>query len=113
MQYSLVAICLCLFLLSGCSTLSPWGNYEQDLFFYYHDPDEQEYFYYSLQKHLTLCEEKGIKPAPGLYAELGTLCLKQQDYQCATKQYQAEMQTWPESAVLMTSLIRSTKRMDR
>ncbi len=102
---------LTLLIVGGCSTVTPWGNYEHNLFKYYESPETTTQFKQETESHLKECERSNIKPAPGLYAEVGTLCLKQANYECAIEFYQKEKLNWPESEVFMDKLIRSTKRV--
>ena len=94
-------------LLSGCATtgLYDWGHYEDDLFDYYHQPSEKEQVVADLQRLLEKQEANGRKPAPGLFAELGTMYLLEGDSVTAIRFYQKEAEYWPESAPMMATLI--------
>jgi hypothetical protein len=98
---------LTLVTLTGCVTtgLYDWGHYEDDLFDYYHQPGEKEKAIADLEKLLAKQEAKGRKPAPGLYAELGTFYLLEGDSATAIGFYQKEAEYWPESEPMMSTLI--------
>lgn len=98
---------------AGCTmtggALYDWGNYEDNLFSYYHDPVDQEAV---LARHLELLarlERLDRPPAPGLLAEAGTLYLLLGDEQKAIEYFQQEHDTWPESQVMMGALITNLK----
>ncbi len=63
-----------------------------------------------LEAHVGEMEKSNAKVAPGLYAELGTLYLKAGATQKAIDFYTKERNAWPESRVLMTSLIQNLER---
>ena len=93
--------------LSGCATttLYDWGNYEDDLFDYYHQPGQKDAVMADLIEHLQMQETKGRKPAPGLLAEAGTFYLLDGNKEMAVTYYKKEAATWPESTEMMSSLI--------
>jgi len=94
-------------LLSGCVTqgLYDWGDYEADLFDYYHQPGDKERVIENLVKHLERMESTGRKPAPGLLAEAGTFYLLEGDAETAVDFYRQEAAIWPESRPMMATLI--------
>ena len=94
-------------LLSGCVTntnLYDWGDYEETLFVFYHEPAYKEG---ALQNYLTFLEQhQGPKLlAPGLYAEAGTFMLEEGNIEQAIQYYRLESEQWPESRPLMSVLI--------
>lgn len=94
--------------LSGCVTTQAgyqWGNYEQDLYAYLHSPDEKARVIEDQLEFIARCERLDLTPAPGLYAEVGTLLLLDGQRERAVKFYAKERDHWPESAYLMTSII--------
>ncbi|EHU4837276.1 DUF4810 domain-containing protein [Vibrio parahaemolyticus] len=102
-------------LLFGCqttNTLYDWGGYDEGLYEYYYDPIEAKEFPIVLETHLVELEERGQKPAPGLYAEVGTFNLKSGNTSKAIAFYKKEAETWPESAPLMSALIQNLERLD-
>ncbi|OUS26522.1 hypothetical protein A9Q99_18510 [Gammaproteobacteria bacterium 45_16_T64] len=102
------------FVMSGCSrNLYDWGGYNDHLYDYYSDPSTADAFLISLEKHLAKIESAQGTPAPGLYAEVGTLYLQKGDEYQATQFYQKEHDAWPESRYFMATLIKSlNKRKD-
>lgn len=106
MKNTLMIAAICVLLSSCASTrLYNWGSYEQDLFNYYEKPETQEQLIAELQENLQKQEAQGNKPAPGLYAELGTLYLEKNDTASAVEFYQKEYEAWPESRPLMQTLL--------
>lgn len=87
-----------------------WGNYEQGLYKTYKDPTMAPELRGNIEEQVVFVQANGQKMAPGLYAELGTLYLEAGDKENAKKYYALERDTWPESTVLMTSLINSIDR---
>lgn len=98
---------------AGCATtggaLYDWGNYEDNLFSYYHDPVNQEVVLARHLEHLARLERLDRVPAPGLLAEAGTLYLIMGDEQKAIEYFQKEHDTWPESQAMMNALITNLK----
>ncbi len=98
---------------AGCTStggsLYDWGNYEDNLFSYYHDPVNQEVVLARHLAHLASLERHDRLPAPGLLAEAGTLYLLQGDEKKAIEYFQREHDTWPESQAMMNALITNLK----
>jgi hypothetical protein len=101
-------------LLAGCAAprLYNWGGYDQGLYAGYKDVTKMEDLRVKLEKHVAAMELAKQKVAPGLYAELGTLCLQSGATSKAIGFYSQERQAWPESAQLMTSLIQNLERQN-
>jgi len=102
----LVLILLALFT-SGCAVQGryDWNQYDQRLYDYYKNPATGEAFAEAMAAHVQALETAGKKPAPGLYAELGTFALSRGDSRQAVAYYSKERQAWPESRGLMSALI--------
>lgn len=101
-----VALTVCL-AVSGCATTGgiSWGSYEEDLYRYYHQADKRERVVADFVDFIARVEQRGGKPAPGLYAEAGTFLLLQGKREKAIAFYQKEHEAWPESQTLMSTLI--------
>ena len=101
-----------LLLLTGCAApgLYQWGGYDQSLYAGYKDVTKMEALRIKLEAHVGEMEKSNARVAPGLYAELGTLYLKSGATQKAIDFYTKERNAWPESQVLMTSLIQNLER---
>lgn len=99
-------------LLTGCAApgLYQWGGYDQSLYAGYKDVTKMEALRNKLEAHVGEMEKSNARVAPGLYAELGTLYLKAGATQKAIDFYTKERNAWPESRVLMTSLIQNLER---
>jgi hypothetical protein len=99
-------------LITGCAApgLYQWGAYDSDLYAAYKDITKMENLRSKLEAHVGEMENSKAKVAPGLYAELGTLYLQAGATQKAINYYIKERNTWPESNILMTSLIQNLER---
>jgi hypothetical protein len=99
-------------LLTGCAApgLYQWSGYDQSLYAGYKDVTKMEALRIKLEAHVGEMEKSNARVAPGLYAELGTLYLKAGATQKAIDFYTKERNAWPESRVLMTSLIQNLER---
>lgn len=101
-------------LLSGCAHRQyEWNNYDASLYRYYKEPNSAEAFRLSMETHLKDLEAKNLRPAPGLYAEVGTLYLERGDRLTAATYYRKERDTWPESRHLMDALLINLERMNK
>ena len=104
----LLLISLVLLMVSGCSgRLYDWDGYNDHLYNYYKDPATADRFLEQMETHLQRVEEKGGTPAPGLYAEVGTLYLQKGDQLQAIFFYQKEHDAWKESQYFMAALIKN------
>jgi hypothetical protein len=99
-------------ILTGCASpvLYQWGGYDQALYAGYKDTTKMEALRLKLESHLGEMEKSKQKVAPGLYAELGTLYLQAGATDKALGYYTKERDAWPESRVLMTSMIQNLER---
>lgn len=112
MRTPLLAAAL-LLALPGCASrvgLYDWNQYDASLYRYYKDPSSAEGFRISMETHLKALEAKGLRPAPGLYAELGTLYLESGDRRTAVDYYQKERDAWPESRHLMDAMLTTLQK---
>jgi len=109
---SLLVAAVVLVVLPGCAApgLYAWNSYDANLYRYYKDPTSAEAFRTSMETHLKTLESKGVRPAPGLYAELGTLYLERGDRTTAVTYYQKERDAWPESRHLMDAMLSTLRK---
>ncbi|WP_188151996.1 DUF4810 domain-containing protein [Teredinibacter waterburyi] len=108
----IVFLIIGLLLLSGCgaTTQYKWGNYEKNMFDYYHQPSRKDKV---ISDHLNMVANppiNGQKLAPGMFAEAGTFYLEQGDLAKAIEMYQLERAAWPESTKLMDALIENLQK---
>jgi hypothetical protein len=109
-----ILLAISLALLGGCAHKQyDWDNYDANLYRYYKDPSSAEAFRISLEAHLKTLEQAKGRPAPGLYAELGTLYLERGDRLTAAAYYRKERDTWPESRHLMDAMLSNLDKMTR
>jgi len=112
---SIPFLLLPVFILAGCLTetgLYRWSGYNQQLFDYYQNPETAEEFRLQMEATVLEAEKDGMRVAPGLYAEIGTLYLQKGDRTGAVSWYKKERETWPESVVLMDALILNLEKSD-
>lgn len=103
---TVLALLLAVLFASGCATRRyDWDNYDSRLYHYYKDPSTADDFRVSMEKHFQVLESHNLRPAPGLYAELGTLYLEKGDRQTAEVYYKKERDAWPESRYLMDAML--------
>lgn len=97
--------------LAGCATgpedqrLYRWDDYDSQLHAHLRGADNGSAMRERLARHIAALEARHETVAPGLYGELGTLCLKAGDRAGALENYRKERAAWPESRVLMDALI--------
>ncbi len=108
----IICISFALGSLTGCASpsLYQWGSYEQMLYQSYKDSTKTEALRKGLETQIGSLEQSGLRVAPGLYAELGTLFLQSGDKRKAIELYKKERQTWPESNGLMSAMIKSLEQ---
>jgi len=98
--------------LPGCAKprLYDWNSYDSNLFRYYKDPTSAEGFRVGMETQFKELEAKNLRPAPGLYAELGTLYLERGDRTTAASYYKKEHDAWPESRYLMKVMLSNLEK---
>jgi len=92
----------------GCApnpTLYQWGDYEQKLHEAYKDPSAILEFQAELLEMIQASELNGVLPPPGVYAEYGYALYLSGQLNGAIVYFAKERESWPESAVLMTTVI--------
>jgi hypothetical protein len=88
-----------------------WGEYESSLYDHYKTPDaDNTVFTRRLSDAISDAEVSGKRVPPGLYAEYGHLLLESGKSQQATEYFAKEKKNWPESTVLMDTLIRLNEK---
>lgn len=106
-------------LVSGCASsgLYEWGKYDESLYNYYKNPENEEKLFLSLEKVIKDVSNKSNsfqKPiAPGLYAEYGYLLLERGRYKDAITAFKEEKKTYPESSLLMDKMIKSASQQSK
>jgi hypothetical protein len=93
----------------GCvpnPTLYEWGQYEQTLHAAYKNPSAIPEFQAELLGLIQASELNGSPPPPGIYAEYGYALYLRGQFNGAIVYFAKERETWPESAVLMTTVIK-------
>lgn len=85
-----------------------WGEYDYALYDFYQSPENRGTYRTALEEVMDDASDSRPVP-PGLYAELGYIELEDGNTERAIHMFQLEMQTWPESAVLMTRMIRAAR----
>ena len=107
MNKKALLLALAALMATGCASTThfQWGNYEQNLYDYYHEAAVKEKV---IADHIKMVDSHGgtgKKIAPGMYAEAGTFYLEKGEADKAVAYYKLEKEAWPESAKLMDQLI--------
>ncbi len=101
-----------LFLFASCATQISesglyWGKYSNSLYEYKKNPSKE-----NLLKHkneliaiISKSKELKLRPPPGLQAELGTIYAEEKETNLAMENFVAEKSTYPESAVMVSTLV--------
>lgn len=99
---------LCYFL-AGCAAqpkMYYWGEYSESLYSYKKEPSDD-----SLRKHKQVLFEiieksdaGGMKVPPGVYCEYGYISMKEGNKKEASRYFDLEAQTYPESKVFIQQL---------
>ncbi|MBW2275062.1 MAG: DUF4810 domain-containing protein [Deltaproteobacteria bacterium] len=113
MTHRRVAILALLVVLAGLSvgctpepTLYRWGVYEQTLHEAYENPEAIPGFQAELLNLIQTSETDGGLLPPGIYAEYGYALYLNNQPDAAIIYFAKERERWPESAVLMTTVIK-------
>jgi len=111
--FTIVALFFSLINLQGCTSVSKagyyWGKYSETYLAVVRKPskDTTQQHISELREILSVSEEKGLRPPPGICAELA-FYLSQLDKQGnqdeIEKFYQCEMTTYPESKIFIERL---------
>lgn len=104
--------------LTGCVVAQPtptgfyWGNYSRDLYSYRKDPSPATLarFKTTLEKIIKEADiNSSRRVPPGVYAELGKIYLEEGDKEKALQLFEQEATHFPESSVLMSSLMEKAR----
>ena len=92
-----------------------WGEYSNSIYSCKKDATEE-----NLLKHRQVLEtiikeshEKSLRVPPGVYAELGYICFRQNKNDDAVRYFDLESKTYPEAGILMQRLIQAAKAKDK
>ena len=96
-------------LIAGCAGPAKysWGSYEPALYQHYKTPGQIADLETELARTIQQATEKGEKVPPGIYAEYGFVLQQRGKLTEAAGFYHKERQAWPESAVLMNTMLQS------
>ena len=105
---SIMAAALSVAFLSGCVAPGKynWGNYDGSLYGYYKDPTRLDTHLAEMENIIRTSEQTHMKVAPGIHAEYGYFLMQNGKSSLAVAQFEKEKTNWPESAQLMSSMIR-------
>jgi hypothetical protein len=81
-----------------------WGTYEDSLYTYYKNPGDRAQYEKSLVNAIQAGTKSG-RVAPGLCAELGYMQMEDGDLAGAKRNFEQEMQLFPESRPFLTGII--------
>jgi hypothetical protein len=104
----LLLAALPLLFLSACVAPAKygWGNYDGTLYGYYKDPTRLDAHVAEMESIIKSSEQTSKKVAPGIHAEYGYFLMQAGKAEAAATQFEREKTNWPESAQLMSSMIR-------
>jgi hypothetical protein len=107
-MHRLLLAALSLSLLSACVAPAKynWGNYDGSLYGYYKDSTRLDAHVAEMEGIIRSSEQTNKKVAPGIHAEYGYFLMQNGKTDAAVTQFEKEKTNWPESAQLMTSMIR-------
>lgn len=109
MTFKRIALLTLLLAVAACQPAKPpiysWGSYEKSLYGYYKVPGNPAPLTISLEEMIATGKKQGRVP-PGIYAEYGYLLLTQGKKSEAIANFEAEKATWPESTILMNTMIK-------
>ncbi len=101
-------------LCAGCATqksLYQWGHYEDSLYRMYKHPEKAKEYQEALRLIIQRCEKAGRIVPPGIYAEYGYSLYKEGRFEEAAAFFKKEREAWPESYVLMNTLITNVEKL--
>lgn len=106
----LTVLCVFSVLIAGCAaprTMYYWDDYSSTLYALESDPSAEHLNEHivSLQNIVSQSEEKNMRVAPGIYAELGYWLAKAGRGSESVPFYKMEAQVYPESQLLMNIVI--------
>ncbi len=99
---------------AGCATqksLYRWGNYENSLYAMYKHPEKVKEYQEALRLIIERCEKAGQKVPPGIRAEYGYSLYREGRLEEAVASFKKERESWPESYVLMNTLIANVEKL--
>lgn len=108
------AILVFLVVCTGCATKKPlyqWAGYEDDLYQMYKKPEKAAEYQETLRIIIERCDEKGQKVPPGIRAEYGYCLYREGKLDEAIASFRKERELWPESYVLMNTLITNVEKL--
>ena len=99
--------------IAGCSApkMYYFGDYSKTLYALEKNQNEESLLNHKqeLEKIISESEAKGLPIPPGIYAELGYICLNGNDTNEAIRLFNNELSLYPESKQLMDRLIQSAR----
>ena len=102
--------------LGGCVTrpkppIYYYGAYPQTLYKFKKDPSPASSAKHqaSLEAVIKVSKEKNLRVPPGIYCEYGYLLWQKGQHSDAETQFNLEMQTYPESVVFVTLVLKTLK----
>jgi hypothetical protein len=107
-----IGIVAALALAAGCAPRPyyGWGRYPEVLYAHYRAPQDREAFVAGLAATIQACEQEGLRPPPGLYAEYGYALLEEGRGEEAVAWFEKEKKQWPEAALFMDKMIRNARQ---
>jgi hypothetical protein len=87
-----------------------WSSYQDDLYKAYKSPKGRaDDFEETLLRIIEKSDQSGRKTPPGVLAEYGYFLYQRGEFDSAIHYFEREAREWPESAVLMETMIRQAR----
>lgn len=111
------SVFLIFFIITGCAPkkMYYWGNYSNTLYNYRKEPGPETLLKHreELDKIVKQSSIKSLKIPPGVYAELGYIYFRQNNFEEAINYFQLEKKLYPESHVFMKRLVKAAELRDK
>lgn len=108
---------LIFFIITGCAPqkMYYWGNYSSTLYNYRKKPGPETLLKHKeeLKKIVKESSIKSLRIPPGVYAELGYIYLRQNNFKEAINYFQLEKKIYPESHVFMDRLVKAAELQEK
>lgn len=102
--------------LVNCATISDsrlyWGNYSETLYNSKKNPGKESQMKHKIElmRIQTKSKELALRTPPGVNAELGMICLTENNMTLAMSSFESEKSLYPESTLLMDKILFLVKK---
>jgi len=108
-KFMTIGLALATLSLGACqqTSLYNWGDYDTKMLSYYKDASHIDGFEAELLALIEQSDTSDKKLAPGIFAEYAFLQMQKGDMKKAVTFFELEKKNWPESKLLMETMIRA------